>query len=131
MSLLQETAQFGSVVGELIAGLQCPVSFPVPAPGDDPFAVLQLEQCLPAVQLNPVGGLVPEFLGLTADELAAITDLDDLPTFDELYVAPPSGPFDTSTVQVWLSLHFLLNGYLWRPGCTANSVKRLFYLNRC
>ena len=89
-------------MGELIAGLQCPVSFPVAAPGENPFSVLQLEQCLPAVQLNPVGRLVPEFLGLTADELAAITDPNDLPTFDELYVPPPSGPYNSSIIQVRL-----------------------------
>lgn len=99
MSILQELASFGSSVAELIGGLQCPVEFPIPDP-DDIFSVLQLQQCLPAFQLNPVGQLVPEFIGLTAEEVAAITDPDDLPTFKELYEPPPSGPFETSTIKV-------------------------------
>ena len=109
MSILQELTSFGSSVAQLIDGLQCPVDFPVPAP-DDILPVLQLPQCLPAFQLNPVGELNPEFIGLTPEELAAITDLNDLPTFTDLYEPPQPGPFETSIIKVGLSLHLLLTG---------------------
>lgn len=93
-----ELVVYGPNVTQLLAATECSVRFPIPE--NDINSILQLEQCIPSVELNPPGRLVPEFVNLTAEELDAITNPSDLPSFLDLYRPPPRGPFNISSTRV-------------------------------